>query len=98
MSSTVVPELLAKKQKRDEQWAAEKAAAAVEARKKARATRKDIFKRAESYVKEYVQQVRPSTAAGEPPSPRCAAHAAGPPQPEPASLCWAALCMRGDAG
>jgi len=56
MSSTVVPELLAKKAKRNEQWAAEKAAAALEARKKNRTTRKEIFKRAESYVKEYIQQ------------------------------------------
>lgn len=56
MSSTLVPELLAKKRKRDEQWAAEKAAAAVDARKKARATRKDIFKRAEKYVADYRAQ------------------------------------------
>uniref|UniRef100_A0A7S0WER7 60S ribosomal protein L7 n=1 Tax=Chlamydomonas leiostraca TaxID=1034604 RepID=A0A7S0WER7_9CHLO len=51
-----VPELLAKKRRRDETWAAERAAASLEARKKARATRKDIFKRAETYVKEYRQQ------------------------------------------
>jgi hypothetical protein len=57
MSSTVVPELLAKRQKRDAQWQAEKAAAALEARKKTRETRAKIFKRAESYVKEYLQQV-----------------------------------------
>lgn len=56
MASTV-PELLAKKRKRDEQWAAERAAAALEARKKGRATRKEIFKRAEQYVKEYRSQV-----------------------------------------
>jgi len=54
--SSVVPELLAKKRKRDEQWAAEKATAALEAKKKARKTRSDIFKRAEAYVKEYRQQ------------------------------------------
>jgi large subunit ribosomal protein L7e len=51
-----VPELLAKKRKRDEAWAAKKATAALEARKKARETRRDVFKRAESYVKEYRQQ------------------------------------------
>lgn len=58
MATSVVPELLAKKQKRDAQWQAEKAAAALEARKKARVTRKTIFKRAEAYVKEYRQKVR----------------------------------------
>lgn len=52
-----VPELLAKKRRRDETWAAERAASALEARKKARTTRKEIFKRAESYVKEYRQKV-----------------------------------------
>jgi len=50
-------ELLAKKRRRDEQWAAEKATAAVEAKKKARTTRSAIFKKAESYVKEYRSQV-----------------------------------------
>lgn len=58
MATTLVPELLAKKRKRDETWATEKAAAAVDARKKARATRKDIFKRAEKYVADYRAQVR----------------------------------------
>eukprot|EP00887_Chlorella_sp_A99_P008230 scaffold12.g8230.t1 len=51
-----VPESVLKKRKRDEDWAAKKAAAAAEASKKARATRKEIFKRAEQYVKEYRQQ------------------------------------------
>ena len=55
--SSVVPELLVKKRKRDEQFAAEKAASLVEGRKKSRGARKDIFKRAESYVKEYLTQV-----------------------------------------
>ncbi|GFH14862.1 uncharacterized protein HaLaN_10989 [Haematococcus lacustris] len=59
MSSTIVPELLAKKQKRDAQWQAEKAAAALESRKKAKLARKDIFKRAESYVREYRQEASP---------------------------------------
>lgn len=54
--STLVPELLAKKRKRDEQAVAEKAASLVESRKKAKAARKDIFKRAESYVEEYRSQ------------------------------------------
>jgi hypothetical protein len=52
-----VPELLVKKRKRDEQWAAERAAAALESRKQAKTKRKDIFKRAEEYVKEYREQV-----------------------------------------
>jgi large subunit ribosomal protein L7e len=53
-----VPELLVKKRKRDEAWAAKRAAAALEARKKARASRREIFKRAEQYVKEYREQER----------------------------------------
>ena len=55
-----VPESVLKRRKRDEDWAAKKAAAATDARKKARDSRKDIFKRAESYVKEYRDQVRPA--------------------------------------
>jgi large subunit ribosomal protein L7e len=62
MSSGVVPELLVKKRRRDEQWAAERAAAAVEGRKHAKASRKEMFKRAEQYVKEYRQQA--SAGAG----------------------------------
>lgn len=57
-----------KKRKRDEDWAAKKAAAAAEAKQKATATRKEIFKRAEQYVKEYRAQVgagmRPPGPAG----------------------------------
>jgi hypothetical protein len=53
-----VPELLAKKRSRDEAWGAKKAAEALEAKKKARSVRAEQFKRAESYVKEYRQQVR----------------------------------------
>lgn len=53
-----VPELLAKKAKRDEAWQAQRQAAALEARKKARAQRREIFKRAEQYVNEYRQQVK----------------------------------------
>jgi large subunit ribosomal protein L7e len=51
-----VPELLVKKRKRDEAWAAKRAAAALESRKKSREARRDIFKRAEQYVKEYRSQ------------------------------------------
>jgi large subunit ribosomal protein L7e len=55
-STAAVPELLLKKRKRSEAWAAAKAEAALDARKKARAQRREIFKRAEQYVKEYRQQ------------------------------------------
>jgi len=51
-----VPESVLKKRKRDEDWATKKAAAATEAKAKAVATRKEIFKRAEQYVKEYRTQ------------------------------------------
>jgi len=53
-----VPELLVKKRKRDDAWAAKREAAALDARKKARAQRREIFKRAEQYVKEYRSQER----------------------------------------
>ncbi len=55
--ATTVPELLAKKRKRDEAWVSAKATAALEARKKASESRKAVFKRAEAYVKEYRTQV-----------------------------------------
>jgi hypothetical protein len=61
---SAVPELLVKRRKRDEAWAAQKAAAALEARKKARAGRTEIFKRAELYVKEYREQVRSTSSHG----------------------------------
>ncbi|BDA49494.1 60S ribosomal protein L7 [Coccomyxa sp. Obi] len=51
-----VPESVLKKRKRDEDWAAKKAANALEAKKKSRDQRKEIFKRAENYVKEYRDQ------------------------------------------
>jgi hypothetical protein len=51
------PFAVLKKRKRDEDWATKKAAAATEAKAKAVATRKEIFKRAEQYVKEYRTQV-----------------------------------------
>ena len=53
-----VPESLLKKRQRDEAWATAKASAAAAAKVKAKANRKVIFKRAESYVKEYRSQVR----------------------------------------
>lgn len=52
-----VPESLLKKRKRDEEWAAKRAANSEAAKKKAKGGRKDIFKRAEAYVKEYRDQV-----------------------------------------
>lgn len=52
-----VPESVLKKRKREEDWAAKKAAKAADAKKKARDQRKEIFKRAETYVKEYRGQV-----------------------------------------
>ena len=50
-----VPESVLKKRNRAETWATEKASKALAARKEARAKRNTIFKRAESYVKEYRQ-------------------------------------------
>lgn len=54
---TPVPELQAKKAKREQAWAAQKAADALEARKQAKETRRVIFKKAAQYVNEYRQQV-----------------------------------------
>lgn len=54
-----VPESVLKKRKRDEEWAAKKAGEASAAKAAAKAKRKDIFKRAEKYVKEYRDQVCP---------------------------------------
>ena len=53
-----VPESVLKKRKRDEDWAAKKAAALADSKKHRKSNRKDIFKRAEQYVKEYRDQVR----------------------------------------
>lgn len=58
MPPAPVPETVLKRRKRDEQWAADRAAAQEAARAKRRASRADAFKRAESYVKEYRAQVR----------------------------------------
>ena len=60
-----VPETVLKKRKRDEEWANKKTAAAAEAQKKSRSSRRDILKRAESYVNEYRQQVRSIQSAAE---------------------------------
>ena len=65
-----VPETVLKKRKRNEDWAAKKAAAIVDAKKKSKTTRKEIFKRAEQYVKEYRDQVGVAAieiALGQPP-------------------------------
>ncbi|KAK9818650.1 hypothetical protein WJX74_008699 [Apatococcus lobatus] len=51
-----VPETILKKRKRDEEWAAKKAAKASDTRKYAKDKRSVIFKKAEQYVKEYRQQ------------------------------------------
>lgn len=59
-----VPELAAKKAKREEAWAAQKAADALEARKKAKETRRVIFKKAAAYVNEYRSQVRRGRGRG----------------------------------
>lgn len=53
-----VPESILKKRKRDEDWAAKKAAASADQKKRSKDGRKDIFKRAEQYVKEYRDKVR----------------------------------------
>jgi hypothetical protein len=52
-----VPETILKKRKRDDEWAAKKAALVADTKKKSKSNRKDIFKRAEQYVKEYRDQV-----------------------------------------
>lgn len=64
MAPAPVPETILKRRKRDEQWAADRAAAAETARAKRRAARADAFKRAESYVKEYRAQVRRGWGGG----------------------------------
>ena len=52
-----VPESALKKRKRDEDWAAKRAALVTDKKKKAKTDRREIFKRAEQYVKEYRAQV-----------------------------------------
>ena len=53
-----VPETVLKKRKRNEQWEQTKAAQVADKKAKSKDKRKDIFKRAEQYVKEYRQQVQ----------------------------------------
>lgn len=65
-----VPELAAKKAKRDGQLAAQRAADALEARKTAKETRRVIFKKAAAYVNEYKQQVRRRRRRSWEPPPR----------------------------
>lgn len=58
-----VPESVLKKRKRDDEWATKKASQIDEKRKANKGKRRDIFKRAEQYVKEYRQQVRHGSRA-----------------------------------
>ncbi|GBF90092.1 60S ribosomal protein L7 [Raphidocelis subcapitata] len=55
-SQGAVPELAAKKAKREQAWAVQKATDALEARKTAKSQRRVIFKKAASYVNDYRQQ------------------------------------------
>ncbi|KZT26508.1 60S ribosomal protein L7 [Neolentinus lepideus HHB14362 ss-1] len=57
-SDIEVPETLLKKRKQNEKAREERLAAAAEARKAAKAKREVVFKRAESYVKEYLEKER----------------------------------------
>jgi len=50
-----VPESVLKKRRTQDELKAKRAAAAVAARRKAKDARKEYFKRAEKYVKEYKQ-------------------------------------------
>jgi hypothetical protein len=56
--SGAAAELLAKRRKREESWAADRATAALQTKQKAKKKRDALFKKAEQYVKEYRQQVR----------------------------------------
>ncbi len=53
-----VPESILKKRKRDEEWAAKRAADAAAKKDHRKQSRKDVFKRAEAYAAEYRTQVR----------------------------------------
>jgi len=55
MAPSTAPEGVLKKRKRDEAWAAVKAANASAAKTKAKSDRAEIFKRAETYAKEYLK-------------------------------------------
>lgn len=52
-----MPESVLKKRKRSEDWAAKRADAAKAKQLKAKSQRREVFKRAETYAKEYRQQV-----------------------------------------
>lgn len=81
-----VPETVLKKRKRDEEWATKKAAQQADAKKKAKESRKEIFKRAEQYVKEYRAKVCTRDA-------HCGAAAARALRAEPAARCEALQCL-----
>jgi len=57
-AATFVPESVLKKRRTQDELKAKRAAAAVAARRKAKDARKEYFKRAEKYVKEYKQAER----------------------------------------
>ena len=56
IEQVAAPESVLKRRKRDEQWAAQKATDAAEAKKAQEKKREEVFKRAEKYVKEYEAQ------------------------------------------
>ena len=58
MSSSLVPESVLKKRKRDEQWAKNRAEILEKDAVKAKENKEIIFKRAEQYITEYRQQVK----------------------------------------
>lgn len=57
MAPGKIPESVLKKRKRAEDWAAKRQATRTDFKNKAKANRKEIFQRAEKYVKEYRTQV-----------------------------------------
>ena len=57
-AKVAVPESVLRKQKREEQWAADKKEKALVEKKKSVETRKLIFTRAKQYAEEYEAQVR----------------------------------------
>ena len=57
-AKVAVPESVLRKQKREEQWAAEKKEKALAEKKKSIESRKLIFTRAKQYAEEYDAQVR----------------------------------------
>ncbi|CAD7698920.1 unnamed protein product [Ostreobium quekettii] len=57
-AATTIPETLLKKRKREEEWAAKRAAARLEGQKKHNDKQREVFKRAEQYVKDHRAQER----------------------------------------